>query len=205
MKIIILLFLLISSYLAGAQTLSPKRQIQLIAGKNFHGTGDMRGISFQIDYEEYFRKRISWIIGLGATIHDGSIPLFLDDPGNSPIDGSVRYTTAGFQIGSQLGYTLIQINKHEFQIRMGALVRYQSSSYYDEVSIYYPAGTGLPDPVIVFSNKTPQRTISLGGNAQIQYSYTLSNNISLGVLAGLQTDTNGDTLSQISLTVSKRF
>ena len=183
----------------------PKKQIQLIAGRSVHGTGDMVGLTFHTEYAEYFKKRFCWTIGLGGTIHDGSFPVFFNDPSGNQIDGSIRYTTAGVQTTSFLGYDLITTSEHEFQIRLGALLRYQSSSISDEMSVYYPLATGLPIPVNAFVNHTPQKTFALGGSTQILYNYTINQKVSIGFLTGFQIDTNGDTISQISLTIGKRF
>jgi hypothetical protein len=54
-------------------------------------------------------------------------------------------------------------------------------------------------------NDGPQRTLAWGGSGQLVYNFTLKNNICLGVLAGLQFDTQGDTISQLMFTIGKRF
>lgn len=205
MKKLILLLLLITSFSLFSQTKLPKQQFEIIAGRSTHGTGDLRGLIFISEYSKYFTKKLSWTAALGGTIHDGSLPLFFNDPGSQSIDGSIRYTTAGVQTAGYLGYSFIRTNRHEVQVRAGALLRYQSSSYYNEVSVLYPLATGLAIPVNYFVNTTPQRTFAFGGSSELLYSYTFKKEISLGVLAGLQTDTNGDTITQTALTIGKRF
>lgn len=165
----------------------------------------MNGLYFNVLYEEYFKKRFSWSCGIGSTIHDGSFPVYFNDPNNQPIDGSVRYTTAGVQAIGNMGYSFLKSEENTLQIRTGTLIRYQSSSYYDDVTVLYPAGSGLPIPVVIFQNKTPQRTLVLGGSIQLLYNYTLKHNISLGLLAGIQTDTRGDTISQLCAAIGKKF
>jgi len=165
----------------------------------------MRGVNFATEYENYFKKKFSWTLALGGTIHDGFEPLYFKDQTGRPIDGSFRYTAAGLQITSHLCYSFIKSTRHEFQLRAGGLLRYQSSSYFDELAINYPAGTGYPIPVIYIENKTPQKTYAVGGSCQIIYNFTFTNKINVGILTGLQFDTNGDNISQLSLTLGKRF
>lgn len=165
----------------------------------------MRGIIFITEYTNYFNKHLSWAIALGGTIHDGSMPLFFSDQDGNSIDGSIRYTTAGVQTSSHLGYSFIRTSRHELAVKVGALLRYQSSSYYDQVGVYYPLATGFFIPVTTFENKTPQKTYAFGGSSQISYNYTISRAISFGIQAGFQTDTNGDTITQVAFTIGKRF
>lgn len=205
MKTISLLLFLFSFIVLSAQNILPQKQIQVFAGKSFHGTGDMKGISFNSEYQQYFKKRLSWSLGLGGTIHDGSFPVFFNDPSGNETDGSIRYTTAGVQVFSHVGYSILKTNEHMFQIRFGGLIRYQSSSYYDDVTVLYPIATGLPVPVNIFKNTTPQKTFAFGGSGQILYNYSLKNNITAGILAGIQTDTNGDAITQLSFIIGKKF
>jgi hypothetical protein len=209
MKYVLTFCLLLISCLSFSQkndNFLGERQLNFSIGRSKHGTGDMRGLIFNTEYSKRFKNRLSWIAGIGGTIHDGVRPLFFTYPDGSEIDGSIRYTTAGLQGKSQIGYSLIKTNTLELQIRAGALLRYQTSSYYDGVSILYPAaGTGVPFPVIYFTNISPQRTFTVGGNAEIFYNYSITPKILIGVLAGLQTDTNGDTITQLSLSIGRRF
>jgi hypothetical protein len=197
--------LLISVFSFSQNNSIGKRDIKLIVGKCFNGTGDLRGLIFTTEYAKAFKKRLSWIVGIGGTIHDGYFPVFFTIPNGDTVDGSVRYTIAGVQIIGQIGYSAIKTTAHEVQMRAGALIRYQSSSYYDIITVLYPGGTGLPFPVVIFDNKTPQRTYSIGGNFEIHYNYSLTKKIMIGILAGLQTDTNGDTITQLSLSIGRRF
>lgn len=205
MKGLILLLLLIAPWVLFAQAKFPNEQLQVIAGPSNHETGDMRGVIFTTEYIHYFKKHLSWTVALGGTIHDGSIPLFFNNQNGNSVDGSIRYTTAGMQTTSHFGYSFIRTSRHELEIKAGALLRYQSSSYYDQVSISYPLATGLPMPVISFENKTPQRTYAFGGSSQIVYNYTINQGISFGIQAGFQTDTNGDTITQAAVTIGKQF
>jgi hypothetical protein len=78
-KFIFIYLLTISPFLHAQQTL-PKRKLELVAGPSIHGTGDMRGINFATKYEETFKKRFSWTVGIGGTIHDGAYSLIFKDP-----------------------------------------------------------------------------------------------------------------------------
>jgi hypothetical protein len=182
-----------------------ERNISFSAGRSKHGTGDIRGLIFNTEYSRNLKQKLSWIVGVGGTIHDGVIPNFFTSPNGTEIDGSIRYTTAGVQATNQIGYSFINTNENQLELKAGALLRYQSSSFYDDVTIYYPAATGLPIPVILFVNQTPQKSFAVGGCAQIFYTYSITPKIIIGALAGLQTDTNGDTITQLSLSIGRRF
>ena len=75
---------------------NPKQFIGLNIGRSINGTGDMRGIAYNTVFTKKFRKRFSWIVTFGGTLHDGSSDLFFTDPnGGGEVDGSIRYTTGG--------------------------------------------------------------------------------------------------------------
>jgi hypothetical protein len=205
MKIFLLITLLTITHFLNAQIILPDKKLELLMSQSIHGTGDIPGFNFATEYGERFKKRLSWTVGIGGTIHDGSDTLFFNDPDGNTIDGSIRYTTAGVQTTGDIGYSFIRNKHHDFKLKLGALLRYQSSSYYDIVSTYYPAGTGLPFPVVVFQNKTPQKTFAFGGSGHFQYNYSVSNKLVIGVVAGLQTDTNGDTIRQLGFTMGRQF
>ncbi len=151
-----------------------ERQLNFFIGRSLHVTGDMRGLIFNTEYSKILKKRLSGIVGVGGTIHDGVLPNYFTYPDGREIDGSIRYTTAGIQSKIEIGYNLMKTNKQGLQIRAGAVLRYQTSSYYDDVSILYPAaGTGVPFPVIVFNNRTPQRTFAAGGTAEIFFNQAI--------------------------------
>jgi hypothetical protein len=197
--------LLLISFFANAQSSLPKRHIQVYAGTSFNGTGDITGFAFDTEYGQYFKKKSSWHVGIGGTVHDKVWPIFYTDPGGNQVDASVRATTAGFQVSGLYGRSIMRNQKHEFLIKAGPLVRYQSTSYWDILAVYHPAGTGLPFPVVAFFNLSPQRTLALGGNLEFAYNYSISKKVSIGVVAELQTDTNGDTISQLLFSIGRRF
>jgi hypothetical protein len=197
--------ILLISFLANAQNSLSKRHIQVYAGTSFNGTGDITGFAFDTEYGQYFKKKSSWYVTIGGTIHDTQWPIFYTDQSGKQVDASVRATTAGFQVSGLYGYSFVRKQKHEFLIKAGPLVRYQSSSYPDGFGVYHSIITNLPFPVVEFVNTTPQRTLALGGNLGFVYNYTISKKVSLGVVAELQTDTNGDTISQLLFSVGRRF
>jgi hypothetical protein len=186
------------------QTNAQTKLLQFSAGTNLNGTGDSFGFSFFTEYSKKFKKNFTWSNSLGGTINDGTLySIFYQTPSGQVSDGSIRYTTAGFQAASHIGYSFIASQKHDFQLRLGSVIRYQSTSLPDAVSLEYIPG--VPFPVVVLQNLSPLRTLALGGSGQLVYNYTLKSNICLGVLAGLQFDTEGDTISQLMFTIGKRF
>lgn len=200
----LLLGLLLTIFLRG-QTSLPKQQIQLYTGPSFNGTGDIIGFAYDTEYGKYFKKKSSWYIGIGGTIHDRQEPIYYNDRDGNPVDGSVRATIAAVQVSGLYGYSFVRNEVNEFVLKVGPLLRYQSSSYWDGLGVYPPAGTGFPIPVVSFFNTSPQRTFAVGGNLGFAYNYTFSKKISIGILTELQLDTNGDTITQCLLSIGRRF
>jgi hypothetical protein len=205
MRHLFLFSTLLISFITNAQMSLPKRHIQVYAGTSFNGTGDITGFAFDSEYGQYFKKKSSWYVGIGGTIHDTQWPIFYTDQSGKQVDASVRATTAGFQVSGLYGHSFVRKQKHEFLIKAGPLVRYQSTSYWDGFGVYNPIITNLPFPVVGFVNVSPQRTLALGGNLEFVYNYCISKKVSIGVLAELQTDTNGDTISQLLFSIGRRF
>ena len=190
-----------------AQNKLPGKAIEFVGGYSKHGSGDMNGIVFGGGYTRYLTNKFSLNYNIKATINDGKEPIIVNDiPNGTRTDASVRFTTAGVQIGVNGGLSIIRNPRHEFMISVGGFGRYQSASNSsDGYSMYYPSATGLPLVLIGYDNKTPQETFSVGGIFQFQYNYTFKNKIYIGLLPGFQTDTNGDAIPQVALTIGRRL
>lgn len=200
----LLISLLLATVLRGQNSL-PTRQLQFYTGPSFNGTGDIIGFAFDTEYGKYFKKQSSWYVGIGGTIHDKQWSIFYNDGEGNQVDGSVRATIAAVQVSGLYGYSFVRNEMNEFVVKIGPLLRYQSSSYWDGLVQYQPAGTGFPIPVVSFFNTSPQRTFAIGGNLGFAYNYTISKKISIGILTELQLDTNGDTITQCLLSIGRRF
>jgi len=198
-------FLILFPLFAPAQKAFVQRHIQVSAGTSFNGTGDISGFAFNAEYGQYFKKKFSWNAGMGGTVHDKVEPVFYTNQSGELIDASVRATIAGFQVTGFVSYSIIRDKKHDFLLGIGPVVRYQSSSYWDFLGVFPPAGTGLPFTVISFINITPQRTFAIGGTGQIGYYYTINRKISLGIAGRLHLDSNGDILRNALLSLGRRF
>lgn len=207
MKYILPICFLILSLSSPAQQKNTRlpKELQLSAGRCFHGSGDIQGFIFSTGYLKHFKKRLSWSIDLAGTIHDGKSPLFFTGSNGQEIDGSVRYTVAGVQLAAHLAYSFFQRGDHEIQGKAGIVFRYQSSSLPDDYTILYPGATGFPFPVIIFNHTGPQRTFAPGAGVQMQYKFFIRPRVAIGLLAGFQADTAGDNLSQLCLTAGFRL
>jgi hypothetical protein len=205
MRSLFLFSILFVSLFANAQNNLPTRQIQLFAGQSFNGTGDMKGFAYNTEFGQYFTKRSAWYLSIGGSIHDTEDPIFYTLRTGEQIDGSLRSTIAGFQVSGLYGYSFIRSKKNELLLKAGALLRYQSSSYPDQYGVYYPPSSSGYDPFVNFYHTSPQRTFAVGGSLALAYNYTMSNKISIGMLANFQTDTNGDAISQLLFSIGRRF
>jgi hypothetical protein len=199
-------FLFCSCFI-NAQTKLPGKAIQLVGGYSKHGSGDLRGIVFGADYITYRSNKFSLDYNFKATINQGKESIILKNTVTGDrTDASIRFTTAGVQIGVNGGWSIIRNPRHELMISLGAFGRYQSASNgADGYGIYLPTATGLPVVLIGYDNRTPQNTYSAGGIFQFHYNYTFKNKIYIGLVPGFQTDTNGDAIPQVALSVGRRL
>ena len=206
MKIHLLVVILLFSCAVTAQTGLPKHLINVSGGYSKTGTGDLNGYILSAAYQQYLTKRISWSAGFGGTLHDGAEPVFYIHPYTGKlVDGSVRYTTGGLQGFGHAGYSLVRSGRHEIQLRAGVVVRLQSTSLFDVLSITPAQVSGLPMPVVDFINNSRQQTISGGYSAQVVYNFTVQQKTTFGFLAGFQNDTGGDVITQLAFSAGRRF
>jgi len=199
-----LFFVLFSTY---SQT-SNKSTLEFHFGWAKHGTGDINGFLYGAQYQQAFGKKTYWVIGFEGTFHDNPLGdvLFFENEGQT-FDSTIRFVTAGMQLVTGIKYHFIENNKYSFGIYALPLFRYQATSINDLIDTEFPVGTGLPIPVRILINENPSRTFSFGGALRINYNYTFNKNkgLYLGLLAGFQIDTNGDTITNTGLTFGKRF
>jgi len=190
-----------------AQDKLPNKSIQVIGGYSKHGSGDFKGIVFGTEFTNYHTKKLSLTYGFRATINDGKETIIVNNTTTgTSTDASIRFTTAGVQLGVNGGLSIIRSQHHELMLSLGAFGRYQSASNgSDGYSLYFPAATGQPTVLVGYDNKTPQRTYAFGGILQLQYNYTFKSKFFIGVLGAFQNDTNGDAIPQAALSVGKRL
>lgn len=185
----------------------PKEAVQVAGGYSLHGSGDMNGIVYGAEYIKFYSRRLSLNFSLRGTINDGKHSyIVLNNTTGITTDASVRFTTAGVQLGVNGGFSMIKNFRHDLKVSLGVFGRYQSASNGDDgYSVYYPQTTGVPTVLIGFDNRTPQEKFTVGGILQFQYDYTFRSKLYLGVAPAFQTDTNGDVIPQVALVVGKRF
>lgn len=201
-------FALIICFVAGtasAQENDSKTSVQLFFGRSFNGTGDVFGIEYGGVYSTRISKNRFWFIEAGGTIHDGSIPVFYTHSSGALIDGSVYYSTAGMQFVPGFALAVLKRKNHEVSVRLGAMGRYQSTSYWDFVEVIYPIATGLDFPVVRFINTSPKRTMSIGGRGSLVYTYSFTSKLIASLSASLQADSNGDLLTATSIGIGRKF
>ena len=184
----------------------PGQSLSISAGSTKAGTGDVTGIQIGVEYEKFFRKRLSWSADLVTTIHNQEDPIFYIDEVGQKHDMSLRFTTAGIQIGGKVSYYFVRSSQWAAGLRVGTFIRRQSSSLPDISTTIYPILTGQPFPLTAFENNTPQTTYSVGGTLNFFANYTIKQKVYIGAGTGLQLDTNGDTFfPQLLFTVGRRF
>ncbi len=208
MKTITTLVLLFFFFSASAQTNQKFDQsfVNLTAGRSTHGTGDMKGISQKITYGKYFRKKLLWSVSVGASIHDGSLRSSTTQSDGTVLDHSFRYTAGGIQTSVGLGYSFIKTKRNELGLKVDGILRYQSSSYFDQLFIVFdPQTTGIPYPATYIINTSPQKTYAIGVSPELFYNHSIGKSLFLGATANFQADTNGDVITNLSISIGKRF
>lgn len=178
---------------------------QLIAGYSRHGSGDMDGIVFGAAYTKYLSHAFSLNIDIRGTINSTHHDYSYTNPTTlHQTDASVRFTTAGAQLGINAQLSALRSLHHEVMFSLGGFGRYQSASP-DGYGVMYPPATGYPEMVFSLYNQNKQNTIAAGLLLQLHYNFTFNNNLLLGIKGGIQTDTESDLIPQAALSVGKRF
>lgn len=198
---IVLAFLLLFFFSIFAQA-QKGQQLSLDLNRSFHGTGDMQGLGFAVEYGHYLTQRLELTTGVAATVHHDVFPLRLTNF-SEPVDASFRIVTAGLQWQGQVNYAPLRTKHHEARLGAGPVVRYQSSSLpniYGRTTI-----PNYPEPVFTFRHSEKQNLLTLGYQVALSYAYTLRSRFFIGGKMSFQNDTNGDVITQYGLRIGKRF
>jgi hypothetical protein len=181
-----------------------KQQLSVDFNRSFHGTGDLPGLGFAVEYGAYFGNRLELTAGLAANVYHDEYKLLLAPLGN-PVDGSYRMVTGGLQLNSQASFAPLHTAAHEFKIGLGPVLRYQSSSASGGYSVTSPPAVNYPEPVFTFRQTEAQNIVSVGYLASVSYTFTFPNQVLIGAKASFQNDTNEDVITQYGLRIGKRF
>jgi hypothetical protein len=202
----ILLFAFITiGALLKAQGQLPAQAIEFNAGYSKHGSGDMNGIFFGAGYTKYVAKRFSLNYNFRGTINDSKEKITVTTPGGTH-DASIRFTTAGVQLGVNAGWNIMRNQTGDLILSLGGFGRYQSASNGDDgYALYYPTQTGVPTVLVGYNNQTPQETFNVGGILQLQFNVNVSKSYYIGALGAFQTDTNGDVILQTGIAIGRRL
>lgn len=195
MKKIVPVLLFVFCINAFAQQTTNK-SFQFEVGTSFNGSGDIRGYAINSEFSNFFKKKLSYSIGLGATIHDGEYSSYTYDNTGKQVFSTLNYTVAGLQASGKLGYSFIRSNKSDFGVRLGTILRFQSTS---SDNVENNSGT------IYINNYEPLRRLSIGAISELYYNYNINQKLFIGISGTFQIDTNGDTIRQSFLTCGMRF
>lgn len=185
----------------------PRHAVQLTGGYSAHGSGDMKGIVAGAEYIRYASKKLFLNYNIRSTINSQKHEFIVNNQAaGSSKDESIRFTTAGVQLGLDGGYSFIRSKPISMSVSLGTFLRYQSASNgTDGYSLYSPTATGIPTFLIGYDNQTPQETIAIGGLIQLQLDISVTKKFYVGLLPRFQTDSNGDAIVQYALSVGRRF
>ncbi|WP_148229701.1 hypothetical protein [Cellulophaga algicola] len=200
----LILFLMLSFYTSAQNPLSSSTDIAL--GRSIHGTGDLAGYYLGFQFDTPITSILYWSLGIEATLNDApDLPLFYEEPNGNIQNGTLHFVTNGLQLIGGVGFKFINSEKHILGVSLNPLFRYQATSISDRIGTIYPAGTGLPVPVRVIESETPYRTYSVGASLKLKYQYQLNEKWQMGLMGGVQSDTNGDTIFYYGLQIGRKY
>ena len=200
----LILFLLLSISTSAQNPLRSSTEIAF--GRSTHGTGDLPGYYLGFQFDIPISSKFYWYLGMEATLNDApDFPLFYEEPNGTMQNATLHFVTSGLQLIGGGGYRFVNTEKHEFGLSLNPLFRYQATSISDVIGTIYPAATGLPIPIRVIVSETPYRTYSVGASFKVKYQYKLNEKWQVGLMGGLQSDTNSDTIYYYGLQIGRTY
>lgn len=197
------LLVLFSTIICSAQV-DQRETISLLLGYGMHGSGDLTGYQYAVRYSKDLGTRWSWNLEFGGSLHDAADDtlIYRDDLGNN-VDATLHHVIGGLQTGLGVKYSALKTEKHDFGLEIMPLLRYQATSISDIYSTLYLSD--LPFPVRNIVRLEPARTFAVGGSIRLHYSYHISEKYRLGLMGAWQTDTNGDAIATMFLSLGRSF
>ena len=200
----LLIFLLLPFSISAQNPLRSSTDIAL--GRSIHGTGDLAGYYLGFQFDLPITPKFYWYLGIEATVNDApDFPLIYEEPNGNIQNGTLHFVTSGLQLIGGVGFKFVNSQRHVLGLNFNPLFRYQASSISDVIGTIYPAATGLPIPIRVIVSETPYRTYSVGASLKVKYQYQLNEKWQLGLMGGLQSDTNGDTIYYYGLQIGRKY
>ncbi len=205
-KVIIVVFLFLFLFLPQGLNAQVEEQpklswFQASAGysrNTYYTKGDFGGLFVSSDYSVMVKKRLVYQFNLTATIHEGKNPILYLDWNNVWRKSELRHMTGGLQGGMQFGYNLVNKKNHLLSVNLGALVRYQITTFPNYFSTnFYPAD--------YFVEPRYERSFSPGAIWSICYTYFFKNNLVIQAKASLQYDSHQDALNMLGFSVGRAF
>lgn len=184
--------------------------LQFTISQSTHGTGDLKGYSFDLSYDHSMKKRLDWTNGLTTTIHSGhdSGGFTVTLPNQPPIVVNpetkrfLHYTTAGVQLTSVLNFNILALPRHKLRIGAGPVFRYETTSYPESWS-YTLESSNEPIPIYTFSYQGNVNQFSIGYNFGLSYYAAITKKFQLGVKAFFQSDTNGAAITHLGMSIGR--
>ena len=184
--------------------------LQFTISQSTHGTGDLKGFSFDLSYDHSLKRRFDWTNGLTTTIHSGhdrgEYTIFF--PNQPPIvvnpdsKSFLHYTTAGVQLTSILNFNILAFPRHKLRIGVGPIFRYESSSYPESWS-YTLEATDEAVPVYTFNYQGDTNQFNIGYSFGLSYFAAITKKYQLGIKVFFQNDTDGASITHLGLSIGR--
>lgn len=197
------------SHLANAQLITEEPQgnsVQFYFGRGIHGSGDISGFAYGLNYERDFHKRWFWNLSFDSSLFDDqATPFIFEDQNGTIINSTQHRVISGFQLTLGTGYRFINNERHRLSLNPGVVLRYQASSLNDIETTLFPIITGFPIPIRVIENFQNNRTVAVGGVLRVNYDYLIKSKYLIGIQGGWQVDSNEDTIAHTAIRFGLMF
>lgn len=191
--------LLLVSFISSIKSQDISQSILMSAGRSFHGTGDLPGFLIDFGYQKFHNKRYGYEISFISSFHYGN---WTNDA--LPKNEQLYFVTAGFQGGLKGTLSIFSNKIHRLHIGVGPFLRYEMSSY-PSLSGQYIIEPFAPTPLYTVRYEDPRNPFSLGYSVSFRYLVNLSKKNSLGFGIGFQNDTEGSTITNISMVYTREI
>lgn len=168
-------------------------------GYSRHGTDDVGGFFFSINYEKKLREKIGASFSIIGTIHDGRTPvLYYDEIELVWKTGNLLFVTGGVHLSTGLTYRLVSLKKGNIALGLAPLLRYQTTSNPDySLANFYSTN--------YFSDSNFKRSFSVGGVGCLAYTINLKGDFFISISSSLQYDTHEDALGMVGFSIGRRI
>jgi hypothetical protein len=180
-----------------------ENKIGIFGAYSGHGVEDLTGFKVSAYHEHAFNPGISMLNGFSTSIHWGKNNGFNNiNPGVTPENYLMKFTTAGFQLQSSLQAYIIKGKVFNFSFDAGPIIRFQSSSV-PEIYGFHQNADYYPEPFYVISDNSTANSLAVGYDIGVTVRKKLDEKIYMGIRASYQNDSQANSIFSVGLIFEK--